>query len=47
MTYLSEALRLVNRLVCSLDQTGWAVVGVIVVGLGVLCMRGHGSRDTY
>lgn len=31
----------------SLGTTGWAVVGAILVTLGVLCMQGYGSRDNY
>lgn len=30
-----------------LGTTGWAVLGAILVTVGVLCMRGYGSRDNY
>ena len=47
MNYISTFLNQINRFVCSLNPSEWAVVGVICVVLGVLCMRGYGSRDTY
>lgn len=31
----------------SLGTTGWAIVGAILVTVGVICMRGYGSRDNY
>ena len=40
---INQFFSLIHRL----DTNGWAIVGVIVVGLGVLCMRGYGSRDNY
>ncbi len=31
----------------SLGTSGWAVVAVVLVTVGVICMRGYGSRDNY
>lgn len=31
----------------SMGTTGWAIVGAILVTVGVICMRGYGSRDNY
>lgn len=47
MRYLSIVLREINSFLFSLDPSGWAVIAVIIVGAGVLCMRGYGPRDTY
>ena len=47
MRYLSIVMREINSFLYSLDPKEWAVIAVIIVGLGVLCMRGYGSRDTY
>ena len=47
MDHLSTVMRQISRLICNLDPAEWAVVAVVVVGIGVLCMRGYGSRDTY
>lgn len=47
MSTLNSLLNKCFSLIHRLDTTGWAIVAVVVVGLGVLCMRGYGSRDEY
>lgn len=31
----------------SMGPSGWAIVAVLLVGFGIFCMRGYGSRDNY
>ena len=31
----------------NLGPNGWAVIAVLVVAIGFVCMRGYGSRSTY
>ncbi len=30
-----------------LDSQDWLMVGAVVVGIGLFCMKGFGSRSTY
>ena len=47
MHYINTVIRSISRLVVSLDMTEWAVLAICLIGIGVLCMRGYGSRSTY
>ena len=35
------------RMMNNLGPNGWAVIAVLVVSIGFVCMRGYGSRSTY
>ena len=30
-----------------MSSTEWVIVSLVVLGLGVLCLRGYGSRTNY
>jgi hypothetical protein len=38
---------LVLRHASSLERQHWVLLSVLVFGLGMLCMRGFGSRTNY
>jgi hypothetical protein len=38
---------LVTRHASHLDRQHWVLLSVLVLGLGMLCMRGFGSRTNY
>lgn len=38
-----ELVRLTGRL----DRTQWTIVSSVVFGIGLLCVRGFGSRKNY
>jgi hypothetical protein len=38
---------LVTRQASHLDRQHWVLLSVVVLGLGMLCMRGFGSRTSY
>lgn len=37
----------VTQQASSLDRQHWVLLSVLVLGLGMLCMRGFGSRTNY
>jgi hypothetical protein len=37
----------VTRAAAQLDRTHWIILSVVVLGLGLVCMRGFGSRSQY
>lgn len=37
----------ITRAASQLDRTQWVIVSVAVLGVGILCMRGFGSRNNY
>jgi hypothetical protein len=37
----------VTRSAAHLDRTQWVILSVVVLGVGILCMRGFGSRNNY
>jgi hypothetical protein len=43
MHYVNIFLRYCERL----DHQGWFLLGLAVVGLGLICMKGFGSRSNY
>lgn len=47
MSYVNTALNQLNSFIVSLDTTGWAILGAVLVTFGVLCMQGYGSRANY
>jgi hypothetical protein len=38
---------LVTRHASHMERQHWLIVSVVVLGLGMLCMRGFGSRNYY
>jgi hypothetical protein len=38
-----DAMRFVDRL----DTQEWLIVGIVAIVVGVLCLRGFGSRSGY
>ncbi len=43
MHYVNVFLRYCDRL----DYQEWFLLGLVVVGLGLFCMKGFGSRSNY
>ncbi|MDX1946438.1 MAG: hypothetical protein SFU86_13645 [Pirellulaceae bacterium] len=37
----------VTRAASHLERTHWIILSVVVLGLGLVCMRGFGSRNQY
>jgi hypothetical protein len=35
------------NLILKLDTQEWAIIGVFIVVIGAICMRGFGSRTKY
>jgi len=40
-------LELLTRHANSLDRQHWVLLSVVVLGVGLVCMRGFGSRTNY
>jgi len=40
-------LELVTRHANSLDREHWVLLSVVVLGVGLVCLRGFGSRTNY
>ena len=38
---------IVTRHAGQLDRIHWVIISVVVLGLGVVCMRGFGSQQSY
>lgn len=38
---------LVTRAASHLDRQHWIILSVVVLGLGLICMKGFGSRSQY
>ena len=47
MSYINGFLTRANVLVQRMDMREWAIVGVAVVAVSVITMRGFGSRKSY
>lgn len=45
--FLNRTVDYVQRLILRSDTNDWLVIAVILIGMGVLCMRGFGSRTDY
>ena len=37
----------VTRQAAHLERTHWIILSVVVLGLGMACMKGFGSRNSY
>lgn len=37
----------VTQAASQLDRQHWVILSVVVLGLGLACMRGFGSRNNY
>jgi hypothetical protein len=46
-SFLRIAFRSVSNFVVRMDMQEWAIVGACLVVVGVMCMRGYGSRSNY
>ena len=44
---VSKCLDQVTRYAGGLERQHWVLISVVVLGLGMLCMRGFGSRNSY
>ena len=44
---MGQLYRDAMRFVDQLDTQQWLIVGIVAVVVGVLCMRGFGSRSGY
>jgi hypothetical protein len=42
-----RAVNLITNYAGQLDRQQWLVVSILVLGLGLLTMRGFGSRSNY
>lgn len=40
-------VHMVVRAASQLDRQHWIILSVLVLGLGLACMRGFGSRNNY
>jgi hypothetical protein len=40
-------LELITRHANNLDRQHWVLISVVVLGVGLLCLRGFGSRAHY
>ena len=40
-------LELITRNANNLDRQHWVLISVVVLGVGLLCLRGFGSRSGY
>jgi hypothetical protein len=40
-------IEIVTRHAGNLERTHWVILSVIVLGVGVACMRGFGSRNSF
>lgn len=40
-------LDLLTRHASGLDRQHWVLISVVVLGVGLVCMRGFGSRSNY
>jgi hypothetical protein len=40
-------LELITRHANSMDRQHWILLSVVVVGVGLVCLRGFGSRTNY
>ncbi|HEX5102481.1 MAG TPA: hypothetical protein VFV87_01635 [Pirellulaceae bacterium] len=40
-------VNLVTRSASQLDRTHWVVISILVLVIGLICMRGFGSRNYY
>ena len=40
-------LDLLTRNAHNLDRQHWIVISVVVLGVGLVCLRGFGSRNNY
>ncbi len=47
MSFVNRISYKISRLVTQMDMTDALIIVVCVVGLGLLCMRGFGSRTNY
>ena len=47
MYYLPRIIETVTRLAGQLDRQQWVIVSFLVLGLGLLTLRGFGSRSNY
>lgn len=44
---INRILSSVFSFINSLGPQGWGLIAVVLVTVGVICMRGYGSRDNY
>ena len=47
LNFLQSVFRTLTNFIVRLDVQEWAIVGVCLVAVGVMCMRGYGSRSNY
>ena len=47
MHYVWSLVDVVTRYAGQLDRQQWIVLSVLVLGLGLITMRGFGSRNNY
>ena len=46
-SFLQIALNKVSNLVTQMSMTEWTIAGACLIVVGIICMRGYGSRSTY
>jgi hypothetical protein len=47
MHHIPRLIEIVTRYAGQLDRQQWVIVSVLVLGLGLVTMRGFGSRNNY
>ena len=47
MSFINQFLRSFARVVDSMEREHWVLASVAVVVVGLICMRGYGSRTNY
>jgi hypothetical protein len=47
MRFLNDVMRSISRMIESLGPTQWLIIGVALVVIGFIFLRGYGSRSTY
>ncbi|MCA9189060.1 MAG: hypothetical protein R3E01_04255 [Pirellulaceae bacterium] len=47
MSAITRVINSINHMFMSMNSNHWAILAVLLVGVGVICMRGFGSRKNY
>jgi len=45
--YVTKTIQGALKMTSNLDQTGWFLVGIAVLLIGMFCLKGYGSRSNY
>ena len=47
MSYISRLANAIERIVLRMDSNDWAVAVVVMLAVGIVCMRGMSSKTNF